>query len=272
MNRAGAGHRDGGAEQVALVTAALCAALVLPTLPAMFIETRTLNDISVWAKPLKFQFSFALHWLTLALLLRCIDTPARESKATLWLLRAAALSTLIELLYITLQAARGRASHFNFDTALETLMYYGVMGPASVVIVVVTAWLGYRVWRHPRPDIGRGLALGAALGLFSSGLMTLLVTAPLAAGVVDGPGHWVGGIRSDAHGLPLFGWSTTGGDLRVPHFFASHMLQALPLAGWLADRIAPRRAVFCVSAASGLSLVLVAWTLWQALSSRPFLL
>lgn len=271
MNRAGIGNRDGGAERMALATAALCAALVLPTLPALAIDTRTLNDISVWAKPLKFQFSFALHWLTLAVLLRCMDTPARESGATLWLLRAAALSTLIELLYITLQAARGRASHFNFDTAVERLMYFGVMGPASVVIVGVTAWLGYRVWRHPQPGTGRGLVLGAALGLFLSGLVTLLVTAPLAAGAVDGPGHWVGGIRSDAHGLLLFGWSTTGGDLRVPHFFATHLLQVLPLAGWLADRIAPRRVLGCVAAASGLGLMLVAWALWQALSACQFL-
>lgn len=265
------GSHNVGAEQMALATAALCAALALPTLPALAIDTRTLNDISVWAKPLKFQFSFALHWLTLALLLRCMATPARESNTTLWLLRAAALATLIEVLYITLQAARGRASHFNRDTALERLMYFGVMGPASVVIVGVTAWLGYRVWRRPRAGTGRGLVLGAALGLFLSGLVTLLVTAPLAAGVVDGPGHWVGGIRSDADGLPLFGWSTTGGDLRVPHFFATHLLQALPLAGWLSDRISPRRAVAWVSAASGLGLVLVAMTLWQALSARQFL-
>jgi hypothetical protein len=270
LNRGGIGFRTGGAEQMALTTAALSAALVLPTLSALAIDVRTLNDISVWAKPLKFQFSFALHWLTLALLLRCIDTPARESNMTLWLLRAAALSTLIELLYITLQAARGRASHFNFDTALERLMYYGVMGPASLVIVGVTAWVAYPVWRHPQPGIGRGLVLGASLGLFLSGLVTLLVTAPLAAGIVDGPGHWVGGIRSDADGLPLFGWSNSGGDLRAPHFFATHLLQALPLAGWFADRIAPRRALEWVSAASGLGLLLVASALWQALAARPF--
>lgn len=271
MNLAATGSRDGGAEQMALATAALCVALLVPTLPALAIDTRTLNDISVWAKPLKFQFSFAVHWLTLALLLRCVDAVARESSAALWLLRAAALSTLIEVLYITLQAARGRASHFNVDTELERLMYYAVMGPASVVIVGVTAWAGYLVWRYPKPGVGRGLALGAALGLFLSGLATLLVTAPLAAGLVDGPGHWVGGIRSDADGLPVLGWSTTGGDLRVPHFFATHLMQALPLVGWLSDRIVPQRSLRWVGAASGLGLVLVAFTLWQALSARQLL-
>jgi hypothetical protein len=209
MNRFAASPRDGGAEQIAMATTALCAALILPTLPALALDGRTLHEVSVWAKPLKFQLSFALHWLTIALLLRCMAVPARDSRRTLWLLRAAALSTLVEVLYITLQAARGRASHFNFDTAFERLFYFGVMGPASVVIVTVTAWLGCRLWRQPRPGVGRGLAAGAALGMFLSGLVTLLVTAPLAAGLVDGPGHWVGGIRSDANGLPLLGWSTT---------------------------------------------------------------
>jgi hypothetical protein len=270
MNPPGRRLPGGGAQTIALTTAALCAVLALPTLPALFIDTRTLNGIGIWAKPLKFQLSFALHWLTLAVLVRCIDPDARDARATLWLLRAAAVSTLLEVLYITLQAARGRASHFNFETAVERWLYYGVMGPAAVLIVGVTAWLGYLAWRHPAPGLGRGLSLGAAAGLFFGGVVTLLVTAPLAAGLVDGPGHWVGGVRSDADGLPLLGWSTTGGDLRVPHFFATHLLQALPLAGWLADRIAPRRARAWVGATLGLGLVVVAMTLWQAWSARPF--
>jgi hypothetical protein len=35
---------------------------------------------------------------------------------------------------------------------------------------------------------------------------------------------------SDASGLPVFRWSTTGGDLRIPHFAALHAMQVVPFA------------------------------------------
>ncbi|MEJ7686563.1 MAG: hypothetical protein WKG52_05955 [Variovorax sp.] len=264
-------HREGAAEQTAWATGALCAALLLPTALASTIDTRTLNDISVWAKPLKFQFSFALHWLTMAWLLQCLAAPARLAAGTRAMLATGGLATVAELLYITVQAARGRASHFNFETVWERALYYGFMGPAAVLIVAVTAWLGWQVWQHRDPHCGAGLSLGAALGLMLGGALTLLVSTPLAAGVIDGPGHWVGGQRTDALGLPLFGWSTTGGDLRVPHFFATHLLQALPLLGWLADRVDRLRAARWVWSGAALGLAVVAATTVQAVSGRALL-
>ena len=69
----------------------------------------------------------------------------------------------------------------------------------------------------------------------------------------------------------FFGWSTTGGDLRVPHFFATHAMQALPLAGWLADRVWPARARALVwLAAPAYSAVVIA-TFVQARAGIPFL-
>lgn len=40
--------------------------------------------------------------------------------------------------------------------------------------------------------------------------------------------HWIGGDQTDATGIPLLGWSTTGGDLRPAHFLGMHVMQILP--------------------------------------------
>lgn len=270
----GHGSSAHGARHIALLTAALCACLLLPSAAAALLDVRTLNGVNIWAKPLKFQFSFGVHWLTIAWLLGCMAPAERERPATLWPLRIGGFAAVVEVLYITIQSARGRHSHFNFETPFETVLYFALMGGAALVMMVATAWIGWRVWRHPGRTghtQGAGLWLGAVLGLLCGSVITLLTTAPLASGAIAGPGHWVGGLRSDATGLPLFGWSTTGGDLRVPHFFAAHLLQALPITGWLADRLNARFASTWVWAVAGLGLGAVVLTMVQAVAGQPFL-
>jgi len=48
--------------------------------------------------------------------------------------------------------------------------------------------------------------------------------------------HWIGGDQTDATGLPLFGWSTTGGDLRPAHFVGLHIMQILPITALTGSR------------------------------------
>ena len=57
----------------------------------------------------------------------------------------------------------------------------------------------------------------------------------------------------------------------VPHFFAVHLLQALPLAGWLADRAVLRHAKRWVVATAGAGLLVVFLTFWRAVAGRPFI-
>lgn len=259
------------AQRLAWATAALFLLLMLPTLIAWSVDPRTLHGANVWSKPLKFEFSLFIHWLTLAWLMSALQPVARHGRVLWHTLQAGVVASVLEIAYIALQAYRGRASHYNVETAWESFMYYGVMGTGAVVIVLSAGWVGVCLWRQPRQGLSPALRHGAALGLVGGALLTLLTTAPLASGVVDGLGHWVGGVRDDAGGLPLLGWSTTGGDLRVPHFFATHWMQALPVTGWLAQRWAPRHSLVWVYAAALLGLVIVAATMAQALAGRPFL-
>ncbi len=265
MNRADAFD----APRAALQLAVACGVLALPTLGAMALDARQLSGVSVWAKPLKFELSLALHWATVALLLGLLD-PARQGMPLVrWALRIGAFATLVELLYIVLQAARGRASHFNNDTWLEAFLYTALMGTGALLIVATTAALGVALWRHPRDGRRDAAWLGAVLGLLVASVATVVVAVPLSSGAIAGPGPWVGGERSNGAGLPFVGWSVTGGDLRVPHFVATHLLQVLPLAGWLLGRWWPARARPAVLACAVVGVLAVAGTMAQAVSGQP---
>ena len=102
--------------------------------------------------------------------------------------------------------------------------------------------------------------------------MTFVLTVVVAGTMSGMPGHWVGGSPTDSNGLALMGWARDGGDLRVAHFFATHCLHLVPLAGYAASRhlgsIAAMRAVVAAAIVVG-SLVLFSYV--QALLGMPFL-
>jgi hypothetical protein len=103
-------------------------------------------------------------------------------------------------------------------------------------------------------------------------VLTFGLTLVLAGTLSQNGSHFVGGSGSDAGGLWLMGWSRDGGDLRVAHFFGTHALHAVPLAGLLAGRwLAPRpaRAVTWAVATAWTALCIA--TFVQALGGKPFL-
>lgn len=253
-----------------IVGIGLQVALALPSLIALFIDDRVLNDINVWIKPLKFQASLTLMLVTLLLLLPLIEQRTRAGRGV-WLASFVAVITASgEILYITLQAARGRASHFNDSTPFEALAY-NLMGVGAALLVLSSLVIGVYILRRPSPAATAGLRLGGGWGLVLGSVATLITAFALGGGQIDGPGHWVGGIRTDLGGLPLVGWSRTGGDLRVPHFFATHIMQALPILGLCLDRFAPNQAKIGIAAGALVSIAVVAATFVQAISAIPFL-
>ncbi len=257
-------------ERLLIAGVAFQLALLVPSLIAATIDPRTLNDISVWSKPIKFQLSLSLNLLTLLVLLPLVSDALKASRLVTISVALAVVGSTYEIAYITTQAARGVASHFNDNTPLEAALY-SIMGIGATAIVAGAFGIGLAIARSSDPT-GRmaGFKLGAASGLMLGAVATLITAFVMASGY-DGPGHWVGGERSDANGLPLVGWSTTGGDLRVSHFFATHLMQALPIVGLVADRVAPRWARLAVAAAAVLGIAVVVATFLQAINGLPLL-
>lgn len=232
-----------------LVLFFLCAALTA-------FDDRLLNGISVWVKPAKFYLSLSLHSFTIAAALLLLPDTARQRRGIKASVAMMIAMMAYEMIYITLRAARGEASHFNDQTPVAQIMY-GLMGAGAVIIMLATAHVGYRLLRD-----GQGTLLVRATGwsFIAAAVLTIWT-----AGTLGGSGsHWIGGDQTDATGLPIIGWSTTGGDLRSAHFFALHIMQAVPVAALSGSRI--------ITWAVGLSvLVATVFCYVLALSGQPLI-
>ncbi len=241
----------GGAGLAWASAAALMAALFIALAPAQFFDERLFNGAPIWDKPLKFSLSLSLHFLTLAALLQVLPPERRGGLAIGFAVWTSIASGVLEIIYIALQAMRGRASHYNYDTALESRIYLA-MGVGAVLLILAAFILGLKI-AATRAERSSGLRDGAVLGLIFGPVLTLVV-----AGYMSQNGsHYVNSpLASDQGGIFLFGWSTSDPDLRPAHFFALHMMQVAPLAGWLGDRISSRAgsvAAFAAAAIFGMA-------------------
>ncbi len=247
------------------VTSAMLA-LLLPTVLASGMDERTLNGANLWLKPIHFEFALAINFATLALLLPMLSPAWQTSRALRWSLQAAGFSALLEIFWILSEAALGRASHFNVATPLEVLLY-PLAGIGSLLIVWSSGVFGYALWRSPLRPGANHLRRGAAIGLILGSVVTVVVAGFMSAG----HSHLVGGPQTDAFGLPFLGWATRGGDLRVPHFFATHAIQALPIAGLLADRLIGTRATWLMPMVATVYFSAVFGLFVQALMGIPLI-
>lgn len=241
---------------------------MLPTALAALVDTRQIDSIAIWIKPLKFQASVGLHLLSTAWMACLLPLAVRHGRRMRGLAGIIIATALFEVAWIAFQAARGRASHFNADSALEAVMFTA-MGVGALALVAASAVVGLLILRHGdggHSDGRRLLVTGAGLGLLLGGVL-----AGITGMAIGGNGgHWVGGMADDAGGLPVFGWSRSGGDLRVAHFIGLHLTQALPLAALVLGRLLsprPARAVLYGVAALGVLATVLA--LIQAQAGLP---
>jgi hypothetical protein len=193
------------------------------------LDPRLINGANVWMKPAKFFFSLAVQFATVAWALQFFSTAERVSRVVRWSIAAMLAAGWIEMAYIIIRASRAEASHFNTATP-EAALLYSIMGIGAVTISATAGYIGWRIWRHRQNGLWTE---AAALGLMAGAVLGTIAGAYMSAQT----GHGVGGDVTDATGTGFFGWSTTGGDLRIAHFVGLHAAQIVPLAALSGARV-----------------------------------
>jgi hypothetical protein len=217
--------------------------LAVANLAGVALDTREVTGAAVWLKPLKFAISTGIYAISLAWLIGRLPEGSRLTRVARVAGTLAALGLAIELALINAFALTGETSHFNVSTPPHAVAW-SVMAVSIVVVWVMTFVVAMLLFRAPLGDGARTLAIrgGTVLAVVGMGL-AFLMTGPTGDQLADYQGivgaHTVG-LDDGGPGLPLLGWSTVGGDLRIPHFIGMHALQVLPLLVLLLEVLAVR--------------------------------
>ena len=208
----------------------------------MVVDPKVITGVNGWIKPLKFMISIVIYSITFLWLLTYVKGRKR------WVQLAAnitALTLLVELVLITMQVVRGTTSHFNVATPFDAAVF-SAMGTAITILATMNLLLMILllIQRMENKVFSWALRLGVIasfVGIAVAPLMTAGPTPQQQAALEAGePLTTVGahsvGVEDGGPGLPLVGWSTEGGDLRVPHFVGLHGMQIIPLLGWWLTR------------------------------------
>ncbi|WP_030245290.1 MULTISPECIES: hypothetical protein [unclassified Streptomyces] len=243
----------------------------------LLVDDRVLVGAPIWAKPFKFAVSFVAYCLSLAWMLSLLPSGRRVGW---WAGTVVALASLVEMVIITGQVVRGKRSHFNHETPFDEALFN------AMAVTVVILWTGTLVvavllLRARIADRASAWAMRSGILLALAGAAVgFLMTQP-APGQRRGVSKVVGahsvGVPDGGPSMALTGWSTTGGDLRIPHFVGMHALQLLPLLVMVLTVLTPRFARLAddrvrlrlVLVASGAYAAVFALVLWQALRGQP---
>ncbi|WP_430783497.1 hypothetical protein [Actinoplanes sp. G11-F43] len=243
------------------------AVLTVISLAGILLDDRILTGVPIWLKPFKFAVSFVFYGWTLAWILAVLPRRSRLAERAGIVIVGV---SVIELAVIVGQVLRGQASHYNMSTPLNAMLW-SVMGTSIMVLFFAQVVIGVTALRQRIPDRPAAFAIRLGLGVSLLGMMLafLMTSQQTADGLIGA--HSVG-VPDGGPGMPVTGWSTTGGDLRISHFVGLHALQALPLLAYAlgrwtrwAEPVRARLVLVGGIAYAGLVLLLT----WQALRAQP---
>jgi hypothetical protein len=240
-----------------MVVAALMVVCTLVCIGGVIVDPRQILGAPAWLKPLKFSLSILIYVVTWAWLIAHLP---RWRRITHPLGTVIAVAVSVEQVAIIWAAASGTTSHFNVSDPLHTVVW-ATMATAITVLYMATFVTSIAAFflRLPTPSLTYSVRAGVILALLGIGV-AFLMTGPSPDQLTTPTGiigaHSVG-VADGGPGLPLLGWSTTGGDYRVAHFIGMHALQVLPLFA-IALRAAGSRIAQLRASAVQLHLVIAA--------------
>ena len=221
----------------------------------MQFDSRVLLGVSIWNKPFKFFLSTTIYVWTMGWLCEYLNKP-RAVKWYSWMLFIT-LST--ELIYITGQSFIGETSHFNMSSPLNAVMW-PIMGLFAGTMVTWTGYMGILFFIKKLPQLSSNYLWGIRLGII---LFVIFGFEGYLMGAHNA--HTIGAVDG-GEGLPVTGWSTKHGDLRIAHFLGMHALQIVPLFAYFFTKKVWQTVLFAM-----LYLAIVTGILLQALAGKPFL-
>lgn len=233
---------------------------------ALFFEAAAITGVHPALKPLKFAVSIGAFLLTMGVLLPALSVPEAAREVLAWTF---ASTMVIEMAAILVQALRGTTSHFNVRGTFDAFLWKVMV---ATIVVATIGIVGVVVAAFVRPLVGSsGEALPRLMTIaWRAGLLVLLLAPVTGFAMGSRLRHSVGG-EDGGVGLPFVDWSVHHGDLRVPHFFALHAVQILPLLAWLLLRLPLAggvRVAFLAVAASAIGALSVG-SLVQSFAGRP---
>ncbi|GHH63696.1 hypothetical protein [Lentzea cavernae] len=250
-----------------VVFGGLMVVLIPIALVGLLVDDRTVVNSPIWFKPLKFAVSLAIYSFTLAWLLTYLK---KFQRVGWWAGTVLTVAGTLEMIVIIGQVIRGRRSHFNFETPLDTALF-SIMGSTIVVLWVTHAIVAILLWRtkFESDALSWSIRLGLVISFLGLGV-GFLMTSPKPGQALDGDtlgSHTIGAADGGAY-MALTGWSTEHGDLRVGHFVGMHALQVLPALIALLGRRANTKLAWVLS---GSFLGIFLLVTWQALRGQSLI-
>ncbi|MGL4406347.1 MAG: hypothetical protein ACRCT6_11335 [Notoacmeibacter sp.] len=242
-------------------------ALTLPIfLAAAALDDRLHLGINIWDKPAKFAAALSIYLLTLAFFARYLPADLRQKTSYKIYSASVVFAVIAEMVWIGGAAAFGTSSHFNTENPLLAAVY-PVMGALATLLTSATAVYAWQIYRNNNLTLSPVMKTALVFGLG----LTLPLTLMTAGTMSSLTGHSVGGTGLDTNSIALIGWLRDAGDLRVGHFFATHALHGIPLAGVVSSAIFGPNKTWPVLVFSALYSAFVVFTFVQALNGQPFI-
>lgn len=186
-------------------------------------DERTLREVGVWAKPMKFMAATALFAWTTVWVSHLANPAVTQTTAYTWIVVLVITTSLFEVAYITYQGAHGVPSHYNTSDPIRAMLF-GLMALAAVGLTASQAWLAWEIWKARDISGISVITLGVVVGLVMT--FFLATISGFMLGAQQPP---------QGKGLPLVGWHLHS-DIRPAHFLAVHTQQFIPLWALFAER------------------------------------